>query len=60
MHADQALKKVLSLPGINTVLDIGCGRGVHSFCFEAHGKKVTGIDIGKEPVSFNKNFTFIC
>ena len=42
--ADQALQKLVSDYEFHTVLDIGCGDGIHSDRFTAAGKRVTGID----------------
>ncbi len=42
--ADQALHKLVSEYQFNTVLDIGCGDGIHSDYFTSAGKQVTGID----------------
>ncbi|QDP62358.1 MAG: putative methyltransferase [Prokaryotic dsDNA virus sp.] len=45
MKAELALKKCLSIEGINTVLDYGAGAGVHTRAFLEAGKTVTGVDI---------------
>lgn len=40
-----ALQKCLELSDINTVLDFGCGPGLHTKGFLKAGKDVTGLDI---------------
>jgi len=42
--ADQALEAVLQKYRFQTVLDIGCGQGLHSNIFRQHLKTVIGID----------------
>ena len=42
--ADQALEKLISEFEFESVLDIGCGPGLHSQRFRDAGKRVTGID----------------
>ena len=42
--ADQAIEKLISDYRFDSVLDIGCGTGLHSERFRAAGKSVTGID----------------
>lgn len=42
--ADQAIKAVLEKYDFQTVLDIGCGQGLHSKIFRQHLKTVIGID----------------
>ena len=44
MFGDQALKYVLSQCTFDTVLDIGCGMGAHTKCFQEAGKTVTTVD----------------
>jgi SAM-dependent methyltransferase len=44
MLADQALQKLVAEYEFSTVLDIGCGEGLHSDLFKSVGKRVTGID----------------
>jgi SAM-dependent methyltransferase len=59
MFADQALNKVLSLRGVNTILDIGCGTGVHTKKFANAGKKVYGVDLYRHPgIGDHPNVTF--
>lgn len=53
-RGSEALKYVLQIKGIETVLDIGSGAGVHSALFAQHGKKVTAIDYGKS-LEFKEN-----
>lgn len=48
MTAELALDKCLGLD-VQTVLDVGCGKGVHSTLFRKAGKKVTSIDLAYEP-----------
>lgn len=45
----EALEKCLKLPGVDTVLDYGCGPGLHSQRFLDAGKNVTGVDIYRHP-----------
>lgn len=42
--ADDALHKLIADYEFDTVLDIGCGDGLHSDFFKSAGKSVTGID----------------
>lgn len=42
--SDQALEQCLKLPGIDHVLDIGSGQGLHAKIFKDHGKRVTTLD----------------
>ncbi len=42
--ADKAIKTVLEKYRFQTVLDIGCGQGLHSAIFRQHLKTVIGID----------------
>ena len=42
--ADKALQAVLEKYQFQTVLDIGCGQGLHSNIFREHLKTVIGID----------------
>jgi len=44
--ADQAIKAVLEKYRFQTVLDIGCGQGLHGDIFRKHLKTVIGIDVG--------------
>ena len=39
-----ALKKLLSEYSFDTVLDIGCGEGIHTAIFRDYGKNVTAVD----------------
>lgn len=49
-----ALQFILRNYAFESVLDIGCGNGIHSDIFMHHGKKVTAIDYG-ESIYFKKN-----
>lgn len=42
---DLAMEKLLSLPGIKTVLDVGCGSGKHARHMADAGRKVIGVDL---------------
>lgn len=42
----EALEYVLKNYDFCTVLDVGCGEGIHSNIFVEHGKKVTALDYG--------------
>lgn len=48
------IQKLLDSHDFKTVLDIGCGEGVHSDIFIANNKKVTSIDYG-DSIYFKKN-----
>jgi len=50
----EAIQKLLSEYYFETVLDIGCGEGIHSEIFLQNGKQVTGIDYGRS-CYFEKN-----
>ena len=39
----------------DTVLDIGCGEGLHAEVFRKAGKKVTALDYGKSPYALANN-----
>lgn len=45
MHGDKAFYKLIKDYDFLTVLDIGCGLGVHTKLFEEYGKKVTPISL---------------
>ena len=49
MFSDLAIKKVLSLPKVNTILDIGCGEALQAYHFADAGKKVHAVDIMRHP-----------
>lgn len=42
----QGMQKLINQFDFNTVLDIGCGKGIHSELFQLKGKSVTSIDYG--------------
>ncbi len=46
LTSQDALLKVANDDEINTVLDVGCGKGSHSKILKAFGKSVTGIESG--------------
>jgi len=50
-----ALKQLLENYEFQTVLDIGCGEGLHSEAFLQAGKTVTAIDYGKSAYFSKKN-----
>ncbi len=50
----EAIKYVIKNEKFESVLDVGCGEGIHSDIFLKYGKKVTAIDYG-ESVYFKKN-----
>jgi len=52
--ADKALDKLINEYEFQTVLDIGCGEGVHSDIFLENKKNVIAIDYGHSPY-FEKN-----
>ena len=52
--ADEALFKLLSEYDFKTVLDVGCGEGLHARVFVEHGKDVLGVDYG-ESIYFKRN-----
>lgn len=45
----EAMECLLKNYAFDTVLDVGCGEGIHSDIFLRAGKKVTAIDYGKSP-----------
>lgn len=49
VHAGFALQTLLDELDFDTVLDVGCGEGVHAELMLAHGKRVTAIDYGLSP-----------
>jgi len=49
MRAVRLLEKALALDP-ETVLDVGVGKGRHSFSFLAHGCRVTGVDENNSPL----------
>lgn len=59
MFSDQAIKKVLSLKGVNKILDMGAGQCEQSNIFAKHNRKVTAIDIAPKPNNLNKNVKYI-
>lgn len=44
-RAEQAIEYVTKNYDFNTVLDVGCGFGLHSDWFKEHGKTVTSTDL---------------
>ena len=42
----EAMQYLLENESFNTVLDVGCGEGIHSNIFYENGKEVTAIDYG--------------
>ena len=50
----EALKVLLDFYKFKSVLDIGCGEGIHSDIFLENGKSVTALDYG-ESVYYKKN-----
>ena len=46
---NEAIYKMLEDYSFNTVLDIGCGAGLHSNIFKERGKIVTSLDYGGSP-----------
>lgn len=52
--ADHALEKLIKDYQFKSVLDIGCGEGVHSDIFLENKKDVTAVDYGNSPY-FKKN-----
>ncbi|MCI8462030.1 MAG: class I SAM-dependent methyltransferase [Lachnospiraceae bacterium] len=60
LTAQDALAKCAEDSSIDTVLDVGCGKGNHSGVFLEYGKKVTGIDAGFTcRIRDNYSFDFI-
>ena len=49
MLAHECLRKLLTDYDFHTVLDIGCGQGLHSDIFKDNGKQVFSLDYGKSP-----------
>ncbi len=47
MFADQALDRLLEMPDIRTVLDIGCGNQEHANLLRAAGKTVTTVALSE-------------
>lgn len=45
----------------DTVLDVGCGKGMHALAFLESGKKVTGVAYSAQPkfLEDNEDFTYI-
>lgn len=54
IFSSEAIEKLLSDYNFQTVLDIGCGEGIHSDIFLDNKKNVTAIDYG-ESVYFKNN-----
>lgn len=55
-YAGLAMQVLIENYAFETVLDIGCGQGLHADCFLQHTKQVTSIDYGKS-IYFEKNTT---
>lgn len=49
IFGEEAIRKLLKDYKFTTVLDIGCGEGLHSEIFKKNGKQVTSLDYGKSP-----------
>ncbi len=49
IFGEEAIKKLLKDYKFKTVLDIGCGEGLHSEIFKKNDKEVTSLDYGKSP-----------
>lgn len=47
LHSGVALHRVMAIPGITTVLDVGSGGGKHARILTDAGKKVTCVDYGR-------------
>lgn len=47
--AHECMRKLLTDYDFHTVLDIGCGEGLHSDIFRQNGKRVFSLDYGKSP-----------
>lgn len=59
MFSSQALQKVLTLPHIRSILDVGAGKCEHSLLFAQASKEVTSIDIAPVTSRIHPNVTFI-
>ena len=56
MMAKPAARKCLTLPGVETVLDVGCGLGQHTEFFKENGKRVTAVDIVDRGFNITANY----
>lgn len=57
MHSEKAFLKLIKDYTFDSVLDIGCGSGIHSKMFLEKGKDVYAVDIGKSYFfKHSKNF----
>lgn len=45
--SSHALQKLLEDYEFDSVLDVGCGQGLHAEIFSIYGKSVTGVDFGR-------------
>lgn len=45
MFSTEAARKVILLPGINSILDVGSGKGEHAHMFATYNKQVYCVDI---------------
>jgi len=49
-HIDSLIKQFSKLP-VETILDIGCGTGIHAYYMNLQGYKTTGIDRSQEMIT---------
>jgi SAM-dependent methyltransferase len=62
MFSFSAAKKILKLPNLNSILDIGSGNGDHALFFAKNNKKVFCVDIhdSKSSAYEHPNIFFVC